>query len=55
MSADDGRPAAQATFSFDRTLWNVLYGSGRWFHRLGGHLVNDLVEIQVRIVGKSPR
>ncbi|MCP5545333.1 MAG: YceI family protein [Akkermansiaceae bacterium] len=52
---DDGRPAAQATFSFDRTLWNVLYGSGRWFHRLGGHLVNDLVEIQVRIVGKSPR
>ncbi len=47
----EGKPAAQASFAFDRTLWNVLYGSGKWFRRLGGHLVNDLIELQVRIVG----
>jgi rhodanese-related sulfurtransferase len=46
----EGKPAAQATLCFDRTLWNVLYGSGKWFHHLGGHLVNDLIELQLRIV-----
>lgn len=50
----DGRPVAQAALAFDRTLWNILYGSGKWFRRLGGHLVNDLIEIQVRIVAKAP-
>lgn len=48
---EEGRPAAQAAFAIDRTRWNVFYGSGKWFHRLGGHLVNDLIELQVRIVG----
>lgn len=48
----EGRPAAQATLSFDRTKWNVLYGSGKFFRNLGGHLVNDLIEIQLRIVAK---
>jgi polyisoprenoid-binding protein YceI len=49
---DDGKPAAQAALSFDRTLWNVLYGSGKWFHHLGGHLVNDLIELELRIVAE---
>ena len=48
----DGKPAAQATIALDRTLWNVLYGSGKWFHHLGGHLVNDLIELQIRIVAE---
>ncbi len=48
----EGKPAAQAAFAFDRTKWNVLYGSGRFFHRLAGHLVNDLIELQVRMVAK---
>lgn len=46
----DNKPAAQATLSFDRTLWDVFYGSGRWFRRPGGNLVNDLIELQLRIV-----
>ncbi len=46
----DGRPAAQAVFAFDRTLWGSIYGSGKFFHRLGMHLVNDLVEVQVRLL-----
>lgn len=46
----EGKPAAQVAFAFDRTKWNVLYGSGRFFHRLAGHLVNDLIEIQARLL-----
>jgi rhodanese-related sulfurtransferase len=46
----EGRIAAQAVFAFDRTEWGSAYGSGRFFRGLGKHLVNDLVEVQVRMV-----
>ena len=46
----DGKAAAQAVLLFDRTYWNVLYGSGRYFHRLGMHLVYDLIDLQIKIV-----
>ncbi len=46
----EGRAAAQASFSIDRTRWGILYGSARFFHRLAGHLVNDLIEFDARIV-----
>lgn len=47
---EKGMPAAQAAFSIDRTRWSILYGSGKFFNRLAGHLVNDLLEFQLRIV-----
>ena len=34
----------------DRTDWGVLYGSGRFFRRLAGHLVNDSIELQLRLL-----
>ncbi len=46
----EGKAAAQASLAIDRTLWEVLYGSGKYFRHLGGHLVNDLIELQLRIV-----
>jgi hypothetical protein len=46
----EGKAAAQASLAIDRTLWEVLYGSGKYFRNLGGHLVNDLIEFQLRIV-----
>lgn len=46
----DGKAAAQASFAIDRTRWEVIYGSGKLFHRLANHLVNDLIEFQIRIV-----
>jgi rhodanese-related sulfurtransferase len=46
----DGSAAAQATLSFDRTRWNVLYGSACFFQRVGMHMVNDLVDLEVKIV-----
>lgn len=41
---------AQATVDFDRTFWGANYGSGKWFARLGQHVVNDLVHLHLKIV-----
>lgn len=46
----EGHAAAQASFQIDRTRWGILYGSGKFFHRLAGHLVNDLVDFDIKIV-----
>ncbi|HSJ04786.1 MAG: YceI family protein [Verrucomicrobium sp.] len=46
----DGHAAMQATLILDRTQWGVVYGSGRFFHRLASHLVNDHIELQLRIL-----
>lgn len=48
--SEDGKAAAQAVFALDRTKWNVRYGSGKYFRRLAGHLVNDLIEFEVKVV-----
>jgi len=37
----------QSTFEFDRTQFGAIYGSGRFFERLGMHLVNDLVSMDI--------
>lgn len=45
----DGGIKAHAVFDFDRTLWNVCYGSGKLFERLGMHLVNDIITAELFI------
>jgi polyisoprenoid-binding protein YceI len=44
--------AAQAHLEFDRTRWDVRYGSGKFFAFLGKHLVNDLVHLHLLIIAK---
>lgn len=53
-TAPDGTVGAQGTLTFDRTLWGVNYGSGRLYRRLAGHLVNDTVELGLRLVLAPP-
>jgi polyisoprenoid-binding protein YceI len=48
----DGSFSAEAHFDIDRTRWNVLYGSSRFFEHLGMHLVYDLISLEVRLVGR---
>jgi rhodanese-related sulfurtransferase len=43
----DGSIKAHAAFDIDRTLWNVQYGSGKLFERLGMHLVHDLISLEL--------
>ena len=47
---EDGSVSIEAHFDLDRTRWNVLYGSSRFFEHLGMHLVYDLVTIELRIL-----
>jgi hypothetical protein len=44
-SRSDGTYAAQAFITIDRTEWGVLYGSSRFFARLGDHVVNDHLKV----------
>lgn len=48
---EDGSVKAHALFDIDRTLWNVHYGSGKLFERLGMHLVQDLISLELFIIG----
>ncbi len=50
---EDGSIKAQAALSFDRTLWNVCYGSGKLYERLGMHLVHDLVSVELFIAARA--
>ena len=50
--AADGSLVARANFDFDRTRWNVLYGSGKFYEKLGGHLVSDLITLDLKIVAR---
>jgi polyisoprenoid-binding protein YceI/rhodanese-related sulfurtransferase len=46
---DGGGLNAQAHFDIDRTRWQVQYGSGRLFEKLGMHLVNDIITLELQV------
>lgn len=47
---DDGRHlTGQGVLELDRTLFGSHYGSGRFFHFLGQHIVNDHISLHVKI------
>ncbi|MFH1028689.1 MAG: YceI family protein [Pseudomonadota bacterium] len=52
MPQEDGSIKAQALFAFDRTDWNVAYGSGKLFEKLGMHLVHDRIDIELFFVAR---
>lgn len=47
---EDGSIKAQAVFAIDRTDWNITYGSGKLFEKLGMHLVHDRIDIELFLV-----
>lgn len=49
---EDGSLKAQAVIELDRTAWGINYGSGRLFEKLGMHLVNDRIDIELFIVAR---
>ena len=48
----EGTIGADAHLDVDRTQWNVLYGSGKFFEKLGKHLVNDTISLVLKLVTK---
>jgi polyisoprenoid-binding protein YceI len=49
----DGSIKAHAALDIDRTLWNVCYGSCKMFERLGMHLVNDFVSLELFVLARK--
>ncbi len=49
---EDGSLKAQAAFDINRTAWNITYGSGKLFEKLGMHLVHDRIDIELFIVAR---
>jgi polyisoprenoid-binding protein YceI len=49
---DNGQIKVQAAFDIDRTRWGVIYGSGRFFEKLGMHLVSDTISIELFLVAE---
>lgn len=48
-AADSDHLTAQAQLDFDRTKFGSHYGSGRFFAYLGQHVVNDLIDLHLKI------
>ncbi|MBT5872403.1 MAG: hypothetical protein HOH43_03200 [Candidatus Latescibacteria bacterium] len=46
----DGGIAVEAHFDVDRTRWNIIYGSSRFFEHLGMHMIFDNISIELRIL-----
>lgn len=53
MPQNDGSIKAQALFAIDRTAWNIAYGSGKLFEKLGMHLVHDRIDIELFFVARK--
>jgi rhodanese-related sulfurtransferase/polyisoprenoid-binding protein YceI len=47
---EEGSLGLEAHFDLDRTRWNVIYGSSRFFEHLGMHTVFDQISIELRLV-----
>jgi len=47
---EENKLLARAHFDIDRTEWGVLYGSGKFYEKLGKHLVNDYISLDLKIV-----
>lgn len=53
MPQEDGSIKVQAAFAIDRTDWNICYGSGKLFEKLGMHLVHDRIDIELFFVARQ--
>ena len=47
------KAAAKAELKFDRTKYNVKYGSGKFFQGLGDKMINDDVQLTVNLTAKK--
>jgi hypothetical protein len=51
----DDQLKARVLCDLDRTHWGVLYGSGRFYDKLGMHLVNEIITAELFLVAKLLR
>lgn len=49
----DGKMTLNAHFDIDRTLWGVKYGSEKFFSKLGIHVIDDMISLDITLFGKK--
>ena len=47
VAGENSGVRAHSCFDIDRTQWNINYGSGKIFEKLGMHLVNDIISLEL--------
>ena len=52
IKVENGVVTASADFDIDRTLWEIKYGSGKFFENLGDKMINDNFNIQFNVLAK---
>lgn len=50
---EDGVMTAKADFDLDRTMWDVRFGSGRFFDNLGDNLIHDNFNMKLDIIAAN--
>lgn len=53
VQMEDGVMTAKADFDLDRTMWDVRFGSGRFFDNLGDNLIHDNFNMKLDIVAAN--
>lgn len=53
VTFDKGMMRAEASLTFDRSKWNIRYGSGSFFDGLGDKMIYDDVEIAFVLVARN--
>lgn len=49
----DGVYTAEGEFTLNRTLWEVRYGSDKFFDNLGDNVIDDNVDVKVKLVASN--
>lgn len=53
FTVSDGLLKVEANFKIDRTLWDIRFGSGKFFENLGDNLIDDQVGMTLKIVASK--
>ena len=53
LSVEGEELKANATFTFDRSRWDIRYGSGSFFEDLGDELIKDEIDMKVTLVAHA--
>lgn len=52
VSSTSGKATISGTATIDRTLWNINYGSDKFFQDLGDKVINDIFTLEFKVVTK---
>ncbi len=53
LKVNDKKLTAQANIEVDRTLYDIKYGSGKFFEKLGDKLISDIFTLKVKLSANS--